>query len=124
MHSAPELSGHEQNTSTYIAAQLKSLGYNVTENVGKFANRTWKGYGVIGVLKNGAGPVVLVRTDMDALPVIERTNLSYASNVTTKNDAGEEVGVMHACGHDIHMTIFLGVAKMLLNLNHNGMEQF
>jgi len=113
-HRAPELSGHEQNTSSYIAAQLKSLGYDVTENVGKFTNRTWKGYGVIGVLKNGAGPVVLVRTDMDALPIIERTYLSYASNVTTKNDAGEEVGVMQACGHDIHMTIFLGVAKMLV----------
>jgi amidohydrolase len=114
MHAAPELSGHEQKTSAFIAAQLKALGYNVTENVGRFQNRNWKGYGVTGVMKNGNGPTVLVRTDMDALPVIEKTNLSYASTVITKNDAGEEVGVMHACGHDIHMTVFLGVAKMLV----------
>jgi amidohydrolase len=113
MHAAPELSGHEQKTSAFIAAQLKALGYNVTENVGRFANRTWKGYGVVGVLKNGDGPVVLVRTDMDALPVIEKTDLLYASTVKTKSDAGGDVGVMHACGHDIHMTVFLGVAKMM-----------
>ena len=114
MHALPELSGHEEKTSVFIAAQLKALGYKVTENVGKFQNRNWKGYGVIGVMTNGNGPTVLVRTDMDALPIIEKTNLAYASTVTTKNDAGEEVGVMHACGHDIHMTVFLGVAKMLV----------
>jgi len=116
MHAAPELSGHEQKTSAYIAAQLKALGYNVTENVGRFQNRNWKGYGVIGVMKNGNGPTVLVRTDMDALPVIEKTNLPYSSTIITKNDAGSEVGVMHACGHDIHMTVFLGVAKMLVEM--------
>ena len=114
LHAAPELSGHEQKTSAFIAAQLKALGYSVTENLGKFQNRNWKGYGVIGVMKNGNGPTVLVRTDMDALPVIEKTSLPYASTVMTKNDAGAEVGVMHACGHDIHMTVFLGVAKMLV----------
>lgn len=117
MHSAPELSGHEEKTSAFIAAQLTGLGYEVTENVGKFENRNWKGYGVIGMLKNGDGPVALVRTDMDALPVTEKTNLSYASDIKTKNDAGEDVGVMHACGHDIHMTVFLGVAKSLFTFH-------
>jgi len=116
IHAAPELSGHEEKTSSYIAEQLKKLGYNVTENIGKFKNRTWKGYGVVGILKNGKGPVVLVRTEMDALPLIEKTALPYASTIKTKNDAGDEVGVMHACGHDIHMAIFLGVAKIMVDM--------
>jgi len=116
IHAAPELSGHEEKTSSYIAAQLKALGYNVTENIGKFQNRTWKGYGVAGILKNGNGPTVLVRTEMDALPLIEKTALPYASIVKVKNDVGVEVGVMHACGHDIHMAVFLGVAKIMVDM--------
>src|SRR5277367_3165309 len=75
IHAAPELSGHEENTSSMIASRLKALGYTVTENVGKFQNRPWRGYGVVGVMKNGNGPTVLIRTDMDALPVIEKTGL-------------------------------------------------
>ncbi|GHN01594.1 putative amidohydrolase [Cytophagales bacterium WSM2-2] len=113
IHAAPELSGHETQTAALIAAQLKSLGYEVTENIGKFQGKPWKGYGVVGHMKNGKGPVVLVRTEMDALPLTEKTSLPFASTVKVKNDVGEETGVMHACGHDIHMAVFLGVAKIL-----------
>lgn len=113
LHAAPELSHYEVKTSTFLAQQLRALGYDVTEHVGKYEKPEWKGYGVVAVMKNGAGPTVLVRTDMDALPVEEQTGLAYASHVRTKNDAGQDVGVMHACGHDIHMTSLLGTAKML-----------
>ncbi len=95
---------------------LKRSDISVSEHVGKFERPEWIGYGVVAVLKNGPGPTVLVRTDMDALPVEERTELPYASKVKTKNDAGQEVGVMHACGHDIHMTSLLGAAKLLAQL--------
>ena len=74
------------------------------------------GYGLVGVLKNGAGPTVMIRTDLDALPVTEQTGLEYASQVKTKDDQGNEVGVMHACGHDIHMTCFVGTARLLSQL--------
>jgi amidohydrolase len=113
LHSAPELSHHEEKTSTLIARELRSFGYVVTEGVGKYPRPEWKGYGVVGVLKNGAGPTVLVRTDLDALPLDERTGLPYASAVKTKDDANQDVSVMHACGHDLHMTSFLGTAKLL-----------
>ena len=116
LHAAPELSHREEKTSAFLAAQLKTLGYTVNERVGKFERPEWIGYGVVAVMKNGPGPTVLVRTDMDALPVEERTELLYASKVKTKNDAGQEVGVMHACGHDIHMTSLLGAAKLLAQL--------
>ncbi|MGH9881690.1 MAG: amidohydrolase [Pyrinomonadaceae bacterium] len=116
LHAAPELSHREEKTSAFFASQLKALGYAVTERVGKYENPSWVGYGVVAVMKNGAGPTVLVRTDLDALPVEEKTELLYASRVKTKNDAGQEVGVMHACGHDIHMTSLLGTAKMLAQL--------
>jgi amidohydrolase len=116
LHAAPELSHREEKTSAFVANQLRSLGYTVTERVGKFENAGWNGYGVVAVMKNGAGPTVLVRADMDALPVEEKTELSYASKVRTKNDAGQEVGVMHACGHDIHVTTLLGTAKLLSEL--------
>ena len=116
LHAAPELSHYEVKTSAYLAEQLRALGYEVTENVGKFDRPEWKGHGVIAVLKNGAGPTVLVRSDMDALPVEEKTGLPYASSVKTKNDAGQDVSVMHACGHDIHMTSLLGTAKILSSL--------
>jgi hippurate hydrolase len=92
------------------------LGYEVTERIGKYENSAWTSYGVVAVMKNGAGPTVLIRTELDALPVNEKTGLAYASTVKTKNDAGDEVSVMHACGHDIHITSMLGTAKMLSEL--------
>lgn len=117
LHAAPELSHHEEKTSAFVAGGLRALGYNVTEHVGKYAGHPeWSGYGVVGVLKNGQGPTVYVRTELDALPVEEMTGLPYASKVRTKDDAGREVGVMHACGHDIHITSLLGTAKMLAEM--------
>jgi hippurate hydrolase len=108
LHANPELSLQEARTSARLARELKEAGFDVTENVG--------GHGVVGVLKNGDGPTVLVRTDMDALPVIERTGLPYASKVRTRDKNGNEVGVMHACGHDMHMTCFIGTARVLAAL--------
>jgi hippurate hydrolase len=117
LHAAPELSHHEQKTSAFVAGELRALGYSVTEHVGKYAGHPeWAGYGVVGILKNGQGPTVYVRTELDALPVEEMTGLPYASKVRTKDDAGREVGVMHACGHDIHITSLLGTAKMLVEV--------
>jgi len=116
LHAAPELSHHEAKTAAFMASQLRALGYTVTERVGKYAEPDWISYGVVAVMKNGAGPTVLVRTELDALPVEEKTGLPYASTVKAKNDAGQEVSVMHACGHDIHITAFLGTAKMLAAL--------
>jgi len=116
LHGAPELSHHEDKTSSFFATQLKTLGYTVTEHIGRYEHPDWSGYGVVAVMKNGAGPTVLVRTELDALPVDEKTGLPYASKVKTKNDAGQEVSVMHACGHDIHMTTMLGTAKMLAEM--------
>src|SRR3989440_1684368 len=116
LHAAPELSHHEEKTAAFVAAQLRPLGFTVTERVGKYAQPEWTSYGVVAVLKNGAGPTVLVRTELDALPVEEKTGLPYASVAKMKNDAGQEVSVMHACGHDIHITSFLGTAKMLAAL--------
>ncbi|MGH9424779.1 MAG: amidohydrolase [Terriglobia bacterium] len=118
LHAAPELSHREEKTSSFFAGQLRALGYTVTERVGKFERPEWVGYGVVAVMKNGDGPTVLLRTDLDALPVSEKTGLPYASKVRTKNDAGLEVGVMHACGHDIHMTSMLGTARMLSSLKN------
>jgi len=105
LHENPELSLQEQQTSAKMAAELKAAGFEVTSKLG--------GYGVVGVLKNGAGPTVLVRADMDGLPIIEKTGLPYASKVRVRNKEGVEVGVMHACGHDVHMSCFIGAAKAL-----------
>ena len=116
LHTTPELSHREEKTSAFVAGELRKLGFTVTERIGKFQNAQWNGYGVVAVMKNGPGPTVLVRTELDALPVEEKTGLAYASLVKTKNDAGVEVSVMHACGHDMHMTSFLGTAKMLTEL--------
>lgn len=113
LHLAPELSQHEEKSAALVAGRLRELGYTVTERVGKYDEPGMVSYGVVAVLKNGNGPTVYVRTDMDALPVVEQTGLPYASTVKTKNATGEEVGVMHACGHDIHMTTFMGAAKVL-----------
>jgi len=116
LHAAPELSHREEKTSLFFAGELRKLGYAVTERVGKFDNADWTSYGVVAVMKNGTGPTVLVRTELDALPVEEKTGVPYASKVRAKNDAGLEVAVMHACGHDIHMTSLLGTAKVLSEL--------
>ncbi len=107
-HAHPELSFREQQTAARLAQELKSLGLEVTTGVG--------GHGVVGVLKNGAGPTVLIRTDLDALPVKELTALPYASKTRATNDAGVEVDVMHACGHDIHITSLVGAARVLTQL--------
>jgi len=116
LHAAPELSHHEEKTAAFFANQLRTLGFTVTERVGKYENPEWTSYGVVAVMKNGPGPTVLLRTELDALPVDEKTGLPYASKVKTKNDAGQEVSVMHACGHDIHMTSMLGTARVLAAL--------
>jgi amidohydrolase len=116
IHSHPELSGHEERTAALIAKELRAAGCEVTENFGKYDDPKLKSYGVIGVMKNGDGPRVLVRTDMDALPVEEETGLPYASKVTTKNDEGKDVHVMHACGHDAHIAAFIGTARALAKL--------
>jgi amidohydrolase len=105
LHRNPELSLHEEKTAATIAGQLRKLGFDVTAGVG--------GTGVVGVLKNGAGPTVMIRAELDALPVPEKTGLDYASHVTTRNDQGVEVPVMHACGHDLHMAIGVGTATLL-----------
>lgn len=105
LHRYPELSFHEQRTAATLAEGLRKLGFDVTTGVGRL--------GVVGVLKNGDGPTVMLRTEMDALPVKEQTGLSYASTVTTHSDTGEEVPVDHACGHDLHMASWMGTATLL-----------
>ncbi|HYL06073.1 MAG TPA: amidohydrolase [Thermoanaerobaculia bacterium] len=105
LHRNPELSLHEQKTAAKLAERLRRLGFEVTVGVG--------GTGVVGVLRNGAGPTVMLRTELDALPVEEKTGLPYASTVKARNDAGLEVPVMHACGHDVHMTVWAGTAARM-----------
>jgi amidohydrolase len=105
LHEHPELSGHETQTAANLAGRLRSFGYEVTEHVG--------GTGIVALLKNGSGPTVMLRTELDALPVEEKTGLSYASQVRAKDDAGHEVPVMHACGHDLHMASILGTAAIM-----------
>jgi hippurate hydrolase len=107
-HAHPELSFREEKTAERLAQELKALGIEVATRVG--------GHGVVGVLRNGAGPTILIRTDLDALPVKEQTGLPYASTVRTTNDLGVEVDVMHACGHDIHITSLVGTARLLTQL--------
>jgi amidohydrolase len=113
VHTHPELSGHEERTAGLVAKELRAAGCQVTEHVGKYENSKLKAYGVVGVMKNGDGPTVLVRTDTDALPVEEETGLPYASKVVVKNDEGRDVHVMHACGHDAHIAAFIGTARAL-----------
>jgi amidohydrolase len=105
LHQHPELSSHETRTAAELANRLRTLGYDVTEHVG--------GTGVVAILKNGAGPTVMLRTELDALPVEEKTGLAYASKVRTKDDSGRDVGVMHACGHDVHMAALFGTASIM-----------
>ncbi|WHO40214.1 amidohydrolase [Sphingobium sp. AP49] len=105
LHANPELSLQEVNTAAKLAKRLKAMKFDVTEKVG--------GTGVVAVMKNGSGPVLLIRADMDGLPVVEQTGLDFASKVRTKTPEGVETGVMHACGHDTHMTAFIETAKLL-----------
>jgi amidohydrolase len=105
IHQNPELSSHETQTAAKLAARLRSLGYDVTEHVG--------GTGVVAILKNGAGPTVMLRTELDALPVEEKTRLPYASKVHAKDDGGRDVPVMHACGHDLHMATLVATAAIM-----------
>ncbi len=111
LHEHPELSTKEKETSALIAARLRKLGFEVTDHFGRYESGA-QAYGVVAVMKNGPGATVYIRTDMDALPVTEHTGLPYASKVREKGPDGE-VGVMHACGHDLHMTVFLGTAQMM-----------
>jgi amidohydrolase len=104
-HSNPELSLHEVKTAAKLAEEARKAGFTVTEKVG--------GTGVVAVLENGPGPVVLIRADMDGLPVTEATGLPFASKVRTTNDDGVESGVMHACGHDTHMASWIGTLRNL-----------
>jgi hippurate hydrolase len=105
LHASPELSYMEEKTAAKLAAEVRALGFDVTEKVG--------GHGVVAVMKNGPGPVLLVRADMDGLPVTEQTGLSFASKVRVTTAEGVETGVMHACGHDTHMTAWIGTARIL-----------
>lgn len=105
LHQHPELSGQELETSKRMAAEMRAVGFEVTEEIG--------GYGVVGVMRNGDGPTLLLRADMDGLPVLEETGVPYASRATGLTDEGDPVPTMHACGHDIHMTSLVGAARRL-----------
>ncbi|MEM9897421.1 MAG: amidohydrolase [Bacteroidota bacterium] len=104
LHQSPELSLQEKETSKKLANELRKVGFKVTENFG--------GYGIVGMLKNGEGPTILYRTDMDALPMYEKTGLPYASKVEVPYNGGK-VGTMHSCGHDIHMSNWVGTARYM-----------
>ena len=106
-HQFPEISLEEKETAKALAEELRKVGFEVTEQFG--------GYGIVGILKNGEGPTILYRTDMDALPMPEKTNLPYASKETTMYN-GQEVGTMHSCGHDMHMTTWLGTARLMARM--------
>lgn len=105
LHRSPELSLYEKETSRKLAEEMREIGFEVTENFG--------GYGIVCILKNGDGPTIFYRTDMDGLPVIERTELPYASSHKMLGDSENELETMHACGHDVHMTVWLGTARAL-----------
>jgi len=105
LHRHPEVSFAEKETAGYVANLWKKAGFQITEQVG--------GHGIVGVLENGDGPTVMLRTDLDALPVTEKTGLPYASTVETRTEDGTPTGVMHACGHDLHMTVVTGSAAFL-----------
>ncbi len=116
LHTNPELSTHEERSAGIVAKELKAAGCEVTEHVGKYDLPGLTCFGVVGVMKNGSGPTVLVRSDLDGLPVQEETGLPYASKAMGKNPDGKEVRVMHACGHDIHMSSLIGTARALSKL--------
>ncbi len=105
LHRNPELAFQEQQTATKLAARMKALGYELTTGIG--------GTGIVALLKNGQGPTIMLRTELDALPVQEKTGLPFASTVVVKGASGDSVPVMHACGHDIHMSAWFGTAKLM-----------
>lgn len=105
LHRNPELAFQETQTASKLAARMKALGFEVTTGIGKT--------GVVAVMKNGAGPTAMMRTELDALPVAEKTGLPFASTVVTKNAAGQATPVMHACGHDLHMAAWAGTARLM-----------
>jgi amidohydrolase len=107
LHRNPELAFHEQRTAAELAERVKALGYDVTTGIG--------GTGIVAILKNGPGPTVMLRTELDALPIEEKTGLPFASTVKTKNAAGETIPVMHACGHDLHMSAWAGTAELMVH---------
>ena len=108
LHTHPELSNQETESAKKIATRLEAMGYSVTTGVG--------GHGVVGIMSNGPGPTILIRGDMDALPITEETGLPYASKVKVEREDGSQVGVMHACGHDIHQTVLVGTARLLARM--------
>ena len=108
LHAHPELSGQEKETARRVAESFSRMGAEVTTGVG--------GHGVVGVIRNGEGPTIMIRAELDALPISEATGLAYASQVKVRGESGEEVPVMHACGHDMHTTILIGTAGLLLRL--------
>ena len=107
LHSTPELSFEEVETAKKLASRMRAMGFEVTEGVGKT--------GVVAMMKNGAGPTVMLRADMDGLPVVEQTGLPYAFKQIARPASGVETGVMHACGHDTHMTGWIGAAQLLVD---------
>src|SRR6266850_1213824 len=107
IHRNPELAFQEVQTAAKLAARLKALGFEVTTGVGRT--------GIVALLKNGAGPTVMLRTELDALPVAEKTGVPFASTVIVRNPAGDTVPVMHACGHDLHMTAWTGTAAWMVD---------
>ncbi|MGO9097457.1 MAG: amidohydrolase [Bryobacteraceae bacterium] len=115
LHQHPELSHYEARTSAFLAAELRKAGYEVTEQVGVYPDGS-RAYGVVAAMKNDPGPTVLVRTDLDALPIQEETGLSYASSEHGQTLEGNPASAMHACGHDIHMASFLGAGRVLAQL--------
>jgi hippurate hydrolase len=112
LHEHPELSHHEERTSAILAKGLTAAGYTVTDHVGLYPDGS-HAFGVVGILKNGPGPQLLIRGDMDALPIVEETGVPYASHVVVTSPSGQKTGVMHACGHDVHTTVLLGTAEAL-----------
>ena len=116
LHSSPELSYFEKETSEKLAIELRKLGFEVTNPVGKYPDKSLTCYGVVAVMENGTGPTVLIRTDIDALPIQEKTGVPYASKVRSVDISGKEVPVMHACGHDMHTATLLGTAQLLTGM--------
>lgn len=112
LHANPELSHQEKKTSVIVANELRAAGFQVAEHIGIYVDGS-KAFGVVGVMKNGPGPTLMIRADMDALPIVEETGAPYASHVRGVTSTGQDVGVMHACGHDVHATVLIGVARAM-----------
>ena len=112
LHEHPELSHFEEHTSALVASELRKAGYTVTDHIGKYPDGSGA-YGVVAILRNGPGSTLLVRADMDALPIAEETGVPYASHVVAQDKSGQQVPVMHACGHDVHTTVLIGTARVM-----------